>query len=210
MTTPKSALHQHKGQPVPWITRWTGEVVPVAHSFSVTKDGRARVFYPDGIEDRDPNGVLWKREGLGRHGTPQYAQVNAYRQRAAMRRRLCQICGSKIDERPIRWLVDDAGLHYDDDDGTAITGSAPTCSSCIPLALELCPHLKKGYSILKVLDYEPWGLYGQAVEIDIEAGKRRDLRGVYVPYADSPIELSAIVAFQEIVRLTKYVIEEEA
>lgn len=206
--TPKSALPQHEGRPIPWITRWTGELVRTPYSISVGRED-VRLSYEDGNENRDPNGLLWKREGLGRGGSPEYSQVNTYRQRASMRKRLCQVCGSKINERPIRWLMPAEQLNLDED-GTAITSSAPTCASCIPLALELCPYLKASdYLILKVLDYEPWGVYGQAVAIDREEGKGRDLRGVYVPYENPPIELSAVCAFQEVVRLTKYVVEEE-
>lgn len=205
MTDP-ATLPQHKGRPVPWITRWTGEVSPDMYQFKLTRNG-AILTYPDGKENREANGVLWKREGITRAGEPQYSQINAYRQRAAMRKRLCQVCGTKIDARPIRWLMNEQAL-TPQEDGTAITMSAPTCEPCIPLAMSMCPHLKSVDTvILRVLDYEPWGVYGQAVYLDPETGQAQDLRGVYIEYANPPFELTAMVAFQEVVRLTKYVKE---
>jgi hypothetical protein len=215
-TTPASVLPQWQGRPVPWITRWTGEVSEDSLQVSLSRDG-VSLRYRDGNEDRDDAGVLWKREGIGRGGEPQYSQVNTYRQRLAMRRRRCQVCGSKIDERPIRWLMSRNQLHTGASTAPwgvagdeALTMSAPTCSPCIPLALKVCPHLRsEPWVILKVLEYEPWGVYGEAVKVDRETGKGRDLRGVYVPYENPPIELTAVVAFQMVVRLTKYVIEQE-
>lgn len=208
--TPKSALPQwaEKDQPVPWVTRWTNEVNQTKLQVSITRDGLT-LSYADGNEDRDAFGVLWKREGITRGGTPQFSEINTYRQRAAMNKCLCQVCGKKIQERPIRWLMSRASLHHLED-GTALTISAPTCSPCIPLAVELCPHLKTSDPvILRVLEYEKWGVYGEAVHYDEEGGRARDLRGVYVPYVNSPIPLAAAVGFQQVVRLTKFAIEEK-
>lgn len=205
--TDRSTLPQYKGEPVPWVTRWTGEVSQDKLQVSIERSDRAvHLNYEDGNEDRDEHDVLWKREGLGRNGEPQYSQLNGYRQRASMRRQLCQICGTKIDERPIRWLLGKDQLN--DEEGGPVTISPPTCSACIPLALELCPYLKRaGYAIVKVLEYERWGIYGEAIQLDYENEKYRDLRGVYVPYANPPVELSAVAAFQQIVQFTKFVFE---
>jgi len=206
--TPKSVLPQWNGHPVPWVTRWSGEVVEEPVQLSITREG-TWIGYKDGLENRDATGLLWKREGLGRSGEPQFAQLNTYRQRACMTRRKCQICGSKINERPIRWLMSKQQLHLLDE-GQALTMSPPTCASCIPLALELCPHLKASpHVILKVLEYEPWGVYGQAVTVDRDSGKGRKLNGAYVPFENPPVELTAVCAYQAVVRLTKFVIEAE-
>ena len=207
--TPRSVLRQHRGAPIPWVVRWSGEVSTDAAQVSLdTATGAVHLTYQDGNEDRDNYGMLWKREGLGRQGEPEFAQLNTYRQRASMNKRLCQVCGSKINERPIRWLVGAGQLHHTNE-GT-FTISPPTCSSCIPLALELCPHLNsKGYTILRVLDYRRWGVYGEGVTLDQETKKGRQLRGIYVPYENPPLELSAVVAFQQVALLTKFVVEEE-
>lgn len=145
-----------------------------------------------------------------RNGRPQYSEISTYRQRSAMRRRLCQVCGSKIDSRPIMWLLSTVSLHQTGEG--ALTISAPTCTPCIPLALSLCPHLKEpgAARIAKVLDYEAWGVYGEAIVPGEEPGKIKDLRGVYVSYENPPIPLSSVAAFQTVVRLTKFVLDDEA
>lgn len=207
MTDPAS-LPQYKGAPVPWITRWTGEVSDTKLKVFY-ENNRLGIGYEDKNENRDEFGVLWKREGLTRQGRPQYAEVNTYRQRAAMNKRMCQVCGSKIDERPIRWLLTKDLLH-NYEEGMAITRSAPTCSTCIPLARTLCPHLSTVDSmILKVLEYDIWGIYGQAIHIDQESGKTYDLRGVHSGYKEPQIPLRQLVAFQQVALLRKFVIEEE-
>lgn len=204
--TDRSILPQYEGRPVPWVTRWTGEVNSSKLEVGITRD-TVEVSYPGGRDPRDAHGILWKREGLTRRGKPQWSQVNTYRQRAAMLKRKCQVCGTKIDERPIRWLVPRDQLHETSDG--PVTISAPTCSGCIPLARELCPFLRTEEAlVLKVLAYEPWGVYGEGITVDRETGKGRDLRGIYVSYDDPPIDLSAVIAFQQIILFTKFVIEE--
>lgn len=206
MTDP-ATLPQWNGRPVPWVTRWTGEVNDDKYKV-FRENNRLSIGYEDRNENRDEFGVLWKREGLTRAGEPQYAEVNTYRQRAAMNKRMCQVCGSKIDERPIRWLITQDQLHAHEE-GTAITRSAPTCSPCIPLARKLCPHLKKGSMILKVLEYDIWGIYGQAIHIDQESGKTYDLRGFHAAYKNPQLPLPQIAAFQQIAWLRKFVVEED-
>lgn len=207
--TDPSTLRQWKGRPVPWITRWTGEVSETPTAMSIQRSTMSVVLrYKDGNEDHDDHGVLWMREGIGRQGEPQYSEVNAYRQRASVNKRLCQVCGTKIHDRPMRWLMPRSLLIDFEDTGDFGTLSAPTCEGCIPLALQLCPHLKANdYAILKVLDYERWGVMGQAVDVDLESEKYRDLRGIHLPYEGSPIPLTAIVAHQQVVRFTKFVFE---
>lgn len=207
LPTPKSALLQHEGQPVPWVTRWSGEVCDDPLQVSLAPNGGLVLGFADGRENRDAYGMLWAREGITRAGTPQYSEVNTYRQRAAMTKRRCQICGSKINERPIRWLMSELSLNPLEN-GQAATTSPPTCSGCIPLALELCPHLSAHpWVILKVLAYEPWGVMGQAATLDEETGSIRSHNQVYASY-ENPPHKAGLVAKQLVVRLTKYVIEE--
>lgn len=206
--TDPTTLRQWKGHPVPWVTRWTGEVSDTPTTMSMQRTTMNIVLrYKDGNEDRDDHGVLWMREGITRAGEPQFSEVNAYRQRASMNKRLCQVCGTKINDRPIRWLVARDQL-IEFGGGDFGTNSPPTCAGCVPLALDLCPHLKaNGHAILKVLDYERWGVMGQAVDVDLEKEKYRDLKGIYLPYDESPIPLTAIVAHQQVIRFTKFVFE---
>lgn len=204
--TDPARLPQWKGRAVPWITRWTGERSTSPFRPTI-RNGLLAIEYEDGNENRERSGALWQRESLSRRGEPEFAMISTYRQRAAMTRGRCQVCGDKIEETPIRWLMPLDGIkHIDDSD---ITMSAPTCSGCIELALELCPHLKrKGYHILKVLDYEAWGVYGEFLML----GEQGPVRGQsYMGYeVDHPQGFSwhAVLAKQLVVRLTKYTIEE--
>lgn len=208
MSKSSSELPQHEGRPVPWVTRWSGEANGDALSVGITAEAELFLHYKDGNENRDEADVLWKREGLGRHGVPQYSEVNTYRQRASMLKQLCQVCGSKIDERPIRWLMSRDQLVHDD--GVTLTMSPPTCASCIPVAMTLCPFLKRGGAlIVKVLEYSIWGVHGQPAAIDPE-GRGRQLPKRFIPYVDPPVPLAGVLAYQQVVELAKFVIEGEA
>lgn len=153
-----NASLEWNGRPVPWVTRWTGEIAPDRYEIASTPDGR--ITYAAGLNNYDPRDpkILWQREGIMRGGEPEWANVSTYRQRAAMRRRLCQVCGTKIADGPIRWLMPPDGLEqYRTPDGEVvnITMSAPTCDGCVDVALNHCPHMVgAGAMILTVEDYE--------------------------------------------------------
>lgn len=201
----------YKGFQVPWVTRWTEEE-PSSAPAQVTLDehGEPVVGYRDGVEFRDEHGVLWLREGIRRGGEPQFAQVSAYRQRAAMLHRRCQVCGRRIAERLIRWLMDPVQLTHLRD-GTALTFSPPTCSSCVDIALNACPHLRSNDRlILSVLEYRIWGVWGDMVRLnpDEPEPKVQYAKRVNISY-DRP-DLAAAIAKQQIVQLTKFTIEKGA
>lgn len=214
MTTDPTSLPQFKGRPVPWITRWTNEIIGQPYSLERTRDG-IRTVYPDGKSEDRMGGTLWQREGIMRGGEPQWKQVSTYRQRFAMRKCACQVCGKKITEKPIQFLlplsepeiVPPDEFH---DEAQVITVTAPTCSECIPLALQLCPHLKRnGYQILKVASYEFWGVYGEVVFTQDNSIRRMQ---TYIEY-DSPsygpnFSMGQIVAKQQVIRLDKFVVAE--
>ena len=210
MTTDPSTLPQWKGSPVPWVTRWTKEIAANRYSYTLqsSRQGGLRLTYGTDNEDRQ-QGVLWQREGIRRGGDPDWANVSTYRQRSSMRRRLCQVCGSKITDSPIRWLMPPDGLE-EVDEGVFITMQPPTCAECIPLALDLCPNLKKyGYQILKVIDYEPWGVYGHVVT-SIDGQPRRFTSAICFDtskYGDK-FTLGQVMAQQSVVQLGKFVVEE--
>lgn len=206
MTTAKSTLPQYDGKPVPWVVRHAAEanLEPVASLRA--GNGGLRLTYRDGRENREASGILWMREGITRSGAPEFSQVNVYRQRASMTRGKCQVCGLTIDERPIRWLMATAQLEHQED-GTAHTISPPTCSECIPLALELCPALDKiGWSIVKVLDYSIWGVQGDLVVLDRD-GSIRQLNQMRVSYEQRNLH-QQVLARQQVAQLNKFVIEE--
>jgi hypothetical protein len=203
----------YKGLQVPWVTRWTGEIAEGQKVDTGLVNGELRVSYADGIEVRDDRGVLWQREGIDRKGEPQFAQVSAHRQRAAMRKGLCQVCGERITDRPIRWLMSAHQL-TPLRDGTALTFSPPTCSGCVDVALKACPHLRTNDRlILRVLEYRIWGVWGDMARIPpetVDVGPDTVLqvdRRVYINY-DRP-DLAAAIAKQQVVQLLKYAIEKE-
>jgi hypothetical protein len=202
-------LLRYHGRVVPWVTRWTDEVRRHQVRFKRTRSGDLVVSYADGFpEERDPNGFLWQREGIKRGGEPEFAMVSTYRQRRAMRKGVCQVCGRRIDKRPIQWLVPESLFDYTQQ-GEAVTLSAPTCSDCIPIALELCPHLKRNQLLLaKVLEYQVWGVSGEAVSLD-PAGEVRRHRSIMYPYGGRVVGIAptAVMAKQQAVEFTKFTIE---
>lgn len=209
MATDPSTLPQFDGRPVPWVTRWSGEVHPDRYKYGVQmSQGKLVLCYEDRKENRDGTGVLWQREGLTRKGRPDWASVNTYRQRSAMQKRRCQVCGNKITETPIRWLMPIDGLEQVDED-TTITMQPPTCSECIPTALDLCPNLvRQGYMILKVIDYSMWGVFGHVVTMT-EGGPRKFQTAVsYDTSKYGPeFSLTQVMAQQQVVQLGKFVVE---
>lgn len=201
MTTDPADLPQWQGHPVPWVARWSGEVNRTKVRLD-RLDGELVVHYPDGNADRDNSGALWMREGIGRTGEPQFGQVSVYRQRLAMRRRKCQVCGQRIVPGPIRWLMGTDQLTVRND--YAITMSPPTCSDCIPLALELCPHLRAGYTIYRVERFEEWGLFG-SLYTEGEKGRPMVAKRSRVQYGSG--SMTAMLAKQQVVVFTEYSVE---
>lgn len=202
-----------KGKQVPWVTRWTGEVPDpqdmVMHVEEGPESGTIALAYNSDAmpEEREANGFLWQREGVSRGGEPQFAQVSTYRQRAAMRKRLCQVCGEKITTPAISWLMAPGQLDVSPS-GEPVTTNPPTCDECLDVALAKCPHLlKAGHVIARVLEYELWGVQGEGVLYDPaihSISRRNNLR---VPYRDEPIPMlsrHAVVAKQQVVQLTKF------
>lgn len=206
-----------KGKPVPWVTRWTGEMLPTEHTVmhveQAPEPGAVALAYNSDLspEEREANGILWQREGIARGGEPQFSQVSTYRQRAAMRKRLCQVCGKKIESPVISWLM--APGHLDvTDQGHAVTTNPPTCDGCLKVSLEKCPHLlKAGHFVVKVLEYELWGVQGEGVLYDPQANSIMRQNQIRVPYeGELPPMLNryAVVAKQQVVRLTKFKVVE--
>lgn len=202
-------LLHHEGRVVPWITRWTNERQgqPVAYG-RIAPTGVWGATYADVIPDnRDGRDILWQREGISRGGQPQWAHVNTFRQRAAMHKRLCQVCGQRITERPTSWLVPAPLLNFDW--GDPLTMSAPTCEACIPIAMDMCPHLGDSDARLmlgKVLDYELAGVYGSAF---VTPDDTPELIGqcLYL-YGESSVPPQAVIAQQQVVRWTKFTVSE--
>lgn len=206
----EAATLTYRGLQVPWVTRWTKEIAGRVKVDVALEDGQLRVRYADGIEYRDKHGVLWQREGIMRGGEPQFAHVSGPRQRTCMRKQLCQVCGKRITDRPIRWLMDPGQLTLQED-GTGLTVSPPTCSSCVDVALDACPHLRTNERlILTVLEYRVWGVWGDVVYLDpnkptADPGSLQRTR-MNVPY-DQHWPLGSVLAKQQVAQLIKFTTE---
>ncbi len=77
---------------VPFITAWSAERSVRPEVIALPGAGLA---YRDEVPyDRDSDGNLWTRMTLRRGcGRPEFGRVHPGRQRRAMRRLLCQVCG---------------------------------------------------------------------------------------------------------------------
>lgn len=227
MATDPSTLPQWKGKPVPWVARWTQEKLVDKYGVSIVRDKggyHLRVGYADGNESREASGVLWQREGLQRGGEPMFGDVSTYRQRDAMNRGKCQVCGTVITSKLKPWIIEKFEIEAGRLDRIArgqdwhdyhLTTTPPVCEDCIPLAAELCPHLKKhGYQILDVLEYEVWGVFGEVVFLEKDADgnpvpRRTQMSiGYNEDYGES-FSFESVLAKQQIVKITKFKVRED-
>ncbi|MFD8967064.1 hypothetical protein ACFV0C_19085 [Streptomyces sp. NPDC059568] len=146
---------------VPYITGWTAERVK---SPIVTARPAVGVAYVgEDPFDRDLQGVLWSRTLLRQgHGRPEFSRVHPLRQRRAMRKLLCQVCGGPADrnEHGVLWLLGD---HRDDwpnwPEGMGAT-HPPLCLPCAGKSVRACPHLTRGFAAVRVKDPRVKGVYG--------------------------------------------------
>ncbi|MFD7897598.1 hypothetical protein [Streptomyces sp. NPDC059743] len=145
---------------VPYIARWSSEQYPRS---LVVADHRGIRYVDELPHDRDLRGILWKRIGLSPgKGRPEFGNVHFFRQRRAMRKLLCQICGGPADRTAdgTLWLV---GEDADDRDAWAtdlVTGHPPLCVPCAVTSVRACPHLRKQYVALRVRTFELGGVQG--------------------------------------------------
>ncbi|MEW1548007.1 hypothetical protein [Streptomyces tsukubensis] len=151
---PNTSPLDHHGPLVPYITAWTSE--HMAQPLVITKG--AGIGYADETPyDRDRDGVLWIREpsSPGR-GKPVFGRVHPMRQRRALRRLLCQVCGHPADrnEQGILWLLGGT----DNEDLT--TTHPPICAPCAALAVRTCPSLRRQHALVRARSCLPFGVHG--------------------------------------------------
>ncbi|RLL67290.1 hypothetical protein [Streptomyces sp. Z26] len=157
---PLGTLPRPASVPVPYITRWSGERAPDVEL--VVRRGRL-AFAKERPYDRDSAGVLWTRTpsqpGKGR---PQYGKVHPLRQRNAMDRLLCQVCGQPADrnEDGVLWLVGEDPDDQGGRDGGLHTMHPPLCLPCAHTSIHACPHLRHHYVALRVRRFEQIGVRG--------------------------------------------------
>jgi len=163
---------------VPYITSWDSELKSIAsptHRLEVrdvpTRGGLVReVYYSDEIpHDRDPAGVLWGRQISRRgQGKPMFSKVHAGRQRRAVMKALCQVCGAPSDTNPegTLWvLVGNEARHWNEH-GYTLTGNPPICAACVPVAQGLCPAVRRHHAVVRARRAEAWGVAGALVGTD--------------------------------------------
>lgn len=130
-----------KGFPVPHITLWSAERLPEPRVVST----RAGLRIAGHEHDRE--GVLWLPSALrpGR-GRPIHGSVSGPRQRRAMRRLLCQVCGGPPDlnEQGYLWLLRDERGSYAGWPEGDITTHPPVCRLCGALSVLLCKNFVRG------------------------------------------------------------------
>ncbi|MFI6909858.1 hypothetical protein ACIBKY_51960 [Nonomuraea sp. NPDC050394] len=148
---------------VPYITLYDGETIPYALGFAEHRGATAgyRLSYGDPRQEDWLFGVLWHRQEVTRAGRPAWQCVNTLRQRRCMLRLLCQVCGRPARDRSTRrisWLLADPPGQVG---GVQFTHTPPTCRTCIPLALRLCPRLDASAKVCTVARSEPYGVVGE-------------------------------------------------
>lgn len=147
---------------VPHMTAWSTEAAPAV---SIRFRSGRLIYTDERPDDRDEHGILWTRshqeQGGGR---PTFGRVHTARQREAVARMLCQVCGVKakpVDGRYL-WLTDLSdveGLGRFDEKWTT-SSYPPICQPCLETSVARCPALRKGFAILTVTSSEPFGVRG--------------------------------------------------
>ncbi|GLZ42811.1 hypothetical protein Acsp05_64350 [Actinokineospora sp. NBRC 105648] len=151
---------------VPYVTAWSSETTPPARVIAHPAGG---IAYPDEtVADRDRRGILWTRApatpGTGR---PIFGGVHPLRQRRAMRRLLCQVCGGPAHRHPdggVMWMLRDFRQDWPGwPAGMGVT-EPPICKECADLSARLCPVLRRGHVLVRVGSYPIAGVWGATYE----------------------------------------------
>ncbi|GAA2222066.1 hypothetical protein [Streptomyces nogalater] len=142
-TTPIFPVRYWDGVPVPFITAWSQEQVPPQELLRVHHSGTTSLGLRGETDVERQFGVSWMRMPVTRGGRPQHGRVHALRQRQAMSRMLCQLCGGPtVGARKDEWtLFLAAGA-----DGHPLlngerTESPPVHAVCARLSVQHCPPL---------------------------------------------------------------------
>ncbi|MFF9088670.1 hypothetical protein ACF1BE_20000 [Streptomyces sp. NPDC014991] len=177
------------GAPVPFITAWSRERIPPQPLTTIHGRGGTGLGFQNEISHVDRHyGVLWPRMPAARGGRPNFMAVHALRQRQAMGRLLCQVCGGptcgsrRSDERTLFLAAAPAGRQIADGEQTA---SPPVHAVCARLAVEYCPPLGRGWAAALV-EYAPvWGVAGPIYHPQTLDQLPADRTGVHhVPFTD--------------------------
>lgn len=202
------------GTPVPFITGWSREHIP-PQPLVVRRGwrGTTGLGFQDEASHVDRHyDALWPRMSAARGGRPDFVTVHALRQRQAMSRLLCQVCGGptlgtrRPDERTRRpdertlFLVGSA-------DGRPLiegeqTPAPPLHAVCARLAVEYCPPLGRGWSAALVSYAPVWGVAGLLYDPHtLQPLPTADPTGMHrVPFTDE-LRLRWVLAMRLVVTL---------
>ncbi|WP_084477312.1 hypothetical protein [Actinokineospora enzanensis] len=149
------------GRHVPYIASWSSETE--APKPKVIPRSRGIGFADETMTDRDTRGILWARTpSTPGHGKPMFAAVHSLRQRRAMRRLLCQVCGGPADRNAngVLWMLRDFRADWPDwPAGMGVT-EPPICRACAEHSARVCPALRRGYALVRVADCTVIGVHG--------------------------------------------------
>ncbi|CAM3337238.1 hypothetical protein KIPE111705_03415 [Kibdelosporangium persicum] len=145
----------------PYITEWSEESC-LDHDL-VERRGFGIAYADESVVDRDDDHVLWLRtKSRPREGRPLFGRVHPYRQRRAMRRMLCQVCGgpSTCSRDGALWLLQDHREDWTDWPERMAVTEPPVCLPCVATSNRLCPALRKSSVVVLAKESPVVGVYG--------------------------------------------------
>ncbi|GAB1821100.1 hypothetical protein [Herbidospora sp. RD11066] len=156
--------------PVPYVIAYSGELDTSPIKFVRSPIGGLRLSYEHPYEGDWRYGALRARSGQSREGQPQWRKLNTRRQWDCMENLLCQVCGNPAQDPAtgrVPWIVTDAVFRRVGATG-GLASAPPTCLSCIPVALSLCPHLHASPAMYMVGNSRPASVLADMYTPDAE------------------------------------------
>ncbi|MDX2681122.1 hypothetical protein [Streptomyces soliscabiei] len=194
---------QWQGVRVPWISPWSSEAArdrPIVQR----RLGGPGIGYVDEHHTDRRDGVLWVRvPATPGRGTPRFAGVHALRQRQALDRMLCQVCGGLCERPDGRYLFlihSTSGRPIAEGERTA---APPVHEACAREAIRDCPHLRRGWTAALVTGVPSWGVAGvlyDRVTLQPRPGPSDGSGLEYVSYDDDS-QLRWVLAAREVIAL---------
>ena len=191
---------------VPFVIAYSGEIVsdPIHFVAMYGSPGSLRLSYVQPVLGDWSFGTLQARARVDRQGSPLWRMLNPRRQWACMVNLLCQVCGQPARTRDGRvpWIMTETAFHRDGEEpDTAITNAPPTCWTCIPGALAMCPQLRISSTVCTAGYAAPIGILGD-VYAPLPNGEvfPTEQRNVEVRFTDKQL-LRNVLAHQLIVRV---------
>jgi hypothetical protein len=164
---------------VPYITRWSAEHAPAG---PVTVRAGRLAYAQERPGYRDQHGVLWMRAPLRRgQGRPEFGKLHPRRQRAAMTRLWCQVCGQAASRtgEGLLWLTGEDPHDQGTWPDPLETADPPLCAPCAVKAVQMCPMLRRRHTALRVQRVSPVAVRGS----------------LYQPWHPDPIPAAAAAVY---------------